>query len=51
VKLTAATRAALDEARGLAGQMMAETGVVRDRFSEEYQAVGQAIENLRKQLG
>jgi hypothetical protein len=51
VTLTAATRAALDEARLLAGKMIAETGFVLDRFGEGYQAVGQAIEGLGKQLG
>jgi hypothetical protein len=48
--LTAASRAALDEARWLAGKMVAETGFVLDRFGEGYQAVGQAIEGLGKQL-
>jgi hypothetical protein len=49
--LTAATRAALDEARVLAGKMIAETGFVLDRFGEGYQAVGQAIEGFGEQLG
>jgi hypothetical protein len=40
VTLTAATHAALDEARSLAGKMMAGTGFVLDRFGEGYQAVG-----------
>ena len=48
--LTAATRAALDEARVLAGKMVAETGFVLDRFGEGYQAVGQAIEGLGTRL-
>jgi hypothetical protein len=51
VTLTTATRAALDEACLLAGKMIAETGFVLDRFGEGYQAVGQAIEGLGKQLG
>jgi hypothetical protein len=49
--LTAATRAALDEARVLAGKMVAETGFVVDRFGEGYQAVGRAIEGLGELLG
>jgi hypothetical protein len=50
VTLTAATRAALDEARLLAGKMIAETGFVLNRSGEGYQAVGQALEGLGKQL-
>jgi hypothetical protein len=49
--LTAATRAALDEAGVLAGKMVAETGFVLDRFGEAYQALGQAIERLGERLG
>jgi hypothetical protein len=48
--LSAASRTALDEARWLAGKMMAGTGFVLDRFGEGYQAVGQAIEGLGKQI-
>jgi hypothetical protein len=31
--------------------MIAETGLVLDRFGEGYQTVGQAIDDLGKQLG
>jgi hypothetical protein len=49
VTLTAATRAALDEARWLAGKMIAETSFVLDRFGEGYQTIGHAIAGLGKQ--
>ena len=48
--LSAAARAALDEAGVLAGKMVAETGFGLDRFGEAYQALGQAIERLGEQL-
>jgi hypothetical protein len=40
---------ALDEARWLAGKMIAGTGFVLDRFGEGYQTIGHAIAGLGKQ--